>query len=79
MIERNHEIRLEHPSPAQRLRFSGLTIEVTGIHPIFNAPVFVQDYDSSLKNNLFVFSQDIVPQNSFPITLVVNWEVGLNK
>jgi dipeptidyl aminopeptidase/acylaminoacyl peptidase len=61
------------------LRFSGLTVEVTGIKPLFNAPVFVQDYDFSPKKNLFVFNQAIVPQKSSLITLVVNWNEGLNK
>jgi len=61
------------------LRFSGVKVEVTGIHTLFNAPVFVQYYDFSLKKNLFVFSQNMLPQNSSPITLVVNWEAGLKK
>jgi len=61
------------------LRFSGLSVEVTGVNPLFDAPVFTQDYDFSPKKNLFVFNQAIVPQKSSPITLVVNWDAGLNK
>jgi hypothetical protein len=61
------------------LRFSGLTVEVTRINPLFNAPVFVADCDFSPKKNLFVFSQDIVPQKSSLITLIVNWDKGMKK
>lgn len=61
------------------LRFSGLTVEVTGIKPLFNAPVFLADYDFSPRKSLFVFSQYIVPTKSSPIALVVNWDEGLKK
>jgi eukaryotic-like serine/threonine-protein kinase len=61
------------------LRFSGSRVEVTGIHPLFSAPVFVSDYDFSPKKNLFVFCQYIVPQKSSAINLVVNWDAGLKK
>jgi serine/threonine protein kinase len=61
------------------LRFSGLKVEVVGIHPLFIAPVFVTDYDFSPKKNVFVFNQAIVPQKSSIINLVVNWDAGLKR
>jgi serine/threonine protein kinase len=61
------------------LRFNGLSVEVTGVSSMFSAPGFVSDYDFSPRKNLFVFSRDIVPRESIPVTLVGDWDVGLNK
>jgi serine/threonine protein kinase len=61
------------------LRFNGLSVEVTGVFPMFSAPSFVSDYDFSTKKNLFVFSRDIVPRESIPVTLVGDWDAGLNR
>jgi dipeptidyl aminopeptidase/acylaminoacyl peptidase len=61
------------------LRFTASAVEVTAVKPLFNAPVFVFDYDFSPKKNLFVFNQAIIPQKSSIINLVVNWDAGLKK
>jgi hypothetical protein len=61
------------------LRFSELAVEVAGVRAMFSAPAFVGDYDFSRAKGLFVFSQGIVPQKSFPITLVLRWDAMLSE
>ncbi len=56
------------------LRIRDKAVEVTGVRPLFSAPAFTADYDFSRAKGLFVFSQAIVPQKTFPITLVVHWD-----
>jgi len=61
------------------LRYKDDRCEVSGVRPLFGVPPFLEYYDVSRDGNRLVMSRSLEAQKSSPVTVVVNWQEGLEK
>ncbi|MGH2566854.1 MAG: hypothetical protein ACRDGA_00820 [Bacteroidota bacterium] len=66
---------------AEEINLKGTTVEVSNVHPLFEAAsmAFPGDYDVTADGKRFLVNIPFESQDQTPLTLVVNWDAELRK